>query len=150
MAVTAGQLGAGQYFQVDQAGSAVAVATPYDAELAALSAELDGTRVGYALNSGRVGSQPSRILVQRRRRNPDYGTLERERYEIRQGRDLFVLRPREGGAIDGGGASPGAMAGPAGVGLGQKPPRYIKPGDVVELGIDGLGSQRQVARAYEG
>ena len=32
---------------------------------------------------------------------------------------------------------------PAGVGMGQKPPRYLKPGDVVELGIEGLGSQRQ-------
>ena len=38
---------------------------------------------------------------------------------------------------------------PAGVGLGQKPePVYIKPGDVVELGIHGLGSSRQVAVAY--
>ena len=37
---------------------------------------------------------------------------------------------------------------PAGVGLGQKPPRYLKPGDVVELGIDGLGSSRQRLRAY--
>ena len=37
---------------------------------------------------------------------------------------------------------------PAGVGLGQKPPRYLRPGDVVELGIDGLGTQRQVARAW--
>jgi 2-keto-4-pentenoate hydratase/2-oxohepta-3-ene-1,7-dioic acid hydratase in catechol pathway len=37
---------------------------------------------------------------------------------------------------------------PAGVGLGQKPPLYLKPGDVVELGIDGLGTQRQVARAW--
>ena len=38
---------------------------------------------------------------------------------------------------------------PAGVGLGQKPePLYLKPGDVVELGIDGLGSSRQVAVAY--
>ena len=37
---------------------------------------------------------------------------------------------------------------PAGVGLGLKPPRYLKPGDVVELGIDGLGTQRQVARSY--
>lgn len=36
---------------------------------------------------------------------------------------------------------------PAGVGLGLKPPRYLKPGDVVELGIDGLGTARQVARA---
>lgn len=37
---------------------------------------------------------------------------------------------------------------PFGVGLGFNPPRYLKPGDVVELGIDGLGSSRQVARAY--
>jgi 2,4-didehydro-3-deoxy-L-rhamnonate hydrolase len=33
---------------------------------------------------------------------------------------------------------------PAGVGLGMKPPQYLKPGDVVELGIDGLGESRQV------
>jgi 2,4-diketo-3-deoxy-L-fuconate hydrolase len=32
---------------------------------------------------------------------------------------------------------------PAGVALGQKPPQYLKPGDVVELGIDNLGSQKQ-------
>lgn len=32
---------------------------------------------------------------------------------------------------------------PPGVGLGQKPPVYLKPGDVVTLGIDGLGQQRQ-------
>jgi len=32
---------------------------------------------------------------------------------------------------------------PPGVGLGMKPPRYLKPGDVVELGIAGLGQQRQ-------
>jgi 2-keto-4-pentenoate hydratase/2-oxohepta-3-ene-1,7-dioic acid hydratase in catechol pathway len=32
---------------------------------------------------------------------------------------------------------------PPGVGLGQKPPRYLKAGDVVELGIAGLGRQRQ-------
>ncbi len=38
---------------------------------------------------------------------------------------------------------------PAGVGLGMKPePFYLKPGDVVELGIDGLGSSKQTARAY--
>jgi 2-keto-4-pentenoate hydratase/2-oxohepta-3-ene-1,7-dioic acid hydratase in catechol pathway len=37
---------------------------------------------------------------------------------------------------------------PAGVGLGQKPPVYLKPGDVIELGIDGLGTQRQTARAW--
>lgn len=34
---------------------------------------------------------------------------------------------------------------PAGVGLGFDPPVYLKEGDVVELGIDGLGMQKQVA-----
>lgn len=38
---------------------------------------------------------------------------------------------------------------PAGVGLGFNPPRYLKPGDVVELGIEGLGEQRQTAVAYQ-
>jgi 2-keto-4-pentenoate hydratase/2-oxohepta-3-ene-1,7-dioic acid hydratase in catechol pathway len=37
---------------------------------------------------------------------------------------------------------------PSGVGLGMDPPRYLRPGDVVELGIDGLGSSRQTVRAY--
>ena len=37
---------------------------------------------------------------------------------------------------------------PAGVGLGFNPPVYLKPGDVVELGIDGLGTARQVLQAY--
>jgi 2-keto-4-pentenoate hydratase/2-oxohepta-3-ene-1,7-dioic acid hydratase in catechol pathway len=32
---------------------------------------------------------------------------------------------------------------PAGVGLGMSPPTFLKAGDVVELGIDGLGTQRQ-------
>lgn len=36
---------------------------------------------------------------------------------------------------------------PPGVGMGMKPPRYLKPGDVVELGIEGLGSQKQTTRA---
>lgn len=38
---------------------------------------------------------------------------------------------------------------PAGVGLGLKPPVYLKPGDVLELGIDGLGSSKQVCEAYK-
>lgn len=38
---------------------------------------------------------------------------------------------------------------PAGVGLGLTPPTFLKPGDVVELGIDGLGEQKQVARAWK-
>lgn len=32
---------------------------------------------------------------------------------------------------------------PPGVGMGMKPPRYLKAGEVVELGIEGLGQQRQ-------
>jgi 2-keto-4-pentenoate hydratase/2-oxohepta-3-ene-1,7-dioic acid hydratase in catechol pathway len=35
---------------------------------------------------------------------------------------------------------------PSGVGHGFHPPVYLKPGDVVELGIEGLGEQRQVVR----
>jgi 2-keto-4-pentenoate hydratase/2-oxohepta-3-ene-1,7-dioic acid hydratase in catechol pathway len=37
---------------------------------------------------------------------------------------------------------------PFGVGLGFNPPKYLKAGDVVELGIEGLGSSKQTARAY--
>jgi 2,4-diketo-3-deoxy-L-fuconate hydrolase len=31
---------------------------------------------------------------------------------------------------------------PAGVGHGAKPPKYLQPGDIVEMGITGLGTQR--------
>ena len=37
---------------------------------------------------------------------------------------------------------------PPGVGLGMKPPVYLKPGDVMTLGIDRLGEQRQVVVPY--
>ena len=37
---------------------------------------------------------------------------------------------------------------PAGVAMGHTPPRFLHPGDVVELGIEGLGSSRQQLRAY--
>ncbi|WP_343313428.1 fumarylacetoacetate hydrolase family protein [Brucella sp. BE17] len=36
---------------------------------------------------------------------------------------------------------------PPGVGMGMKPPRYLTAGDVVELGIEGLGTQKQNVRA---
>tara|TARA_R110002049_G_scaffold68233_3_gene176954 strand:+ start:1145 stop:2005 length:861 start_codon:yes stop_codon:yes gene_type:complete len=39
---------------------------------------------------------------------------------------------------------------PFGVGLGFNPPKYLKAGDVVELGIEGLGSSKQTAKAYSG
>lgn len=38
---------------------------------------------------------------------------------------------------------------PPGVGLGQKPPVYLKAGDVVRLGIQGLGVQTQVVHAWD-
>jgi 2-keto-4-pentenoate hydratase/2-oxohepta-3-ene-1,7-dioic acid hydratase in catechol pathway len=37
---------------------------------------------------------------------------------------------------------------PAGVGQGMKPPRFLRPGDVMRLGITGLGEQRQEVVAY--
>jgi 2-keto-4-pentenoate hydratase/2-oxohepta-3-ene-1,7-dioic acid hydratase in catechol pathway len=37
---------------------------------------------------------------------------------------------------------------PAGVGLGKKPPRFLKPGDTMRLAITGLGEQRQRVLAY--
>ena len=53
------QLGAGRYFQVGQAGNAVAIATPYDRKLADLSARLDATRLSYGT--------PEQQLKQRRK-----------------------------------------------------------------------------------
>jgi len=38
---------------------------------------------------------------------------------------------------------------PAGVGLGFNPPIYLKPGDILELGADFLGEQRQQVVAYK-
>ncbi len=38
---------------------------------------------------------------------------------------------------------------PFGVGLGLNPPRYLKDGDIIELGIDGLGVSKQICKAYK-
>ncbi len=38
---------------------------------------------------------------------------------------------------------------PAGVGMSKKPPRFLKPGDTVSLGIEGLGTQTQRVIAHE-
>ena len=38
---------------------------------------------------------------------------------------------------------------PPGVGLGYDPPVFLRPGDVMELGIEGLGTQRQEVVAFE-
>ncbi len=37
---------------------------------------------------------------------------------------------------------------PPGVGMGRKPPQFLKPGDVVTLGIEGLGEQRSRVTAW--
>lgn len=39
---------------------------------------------------------------------------------------------------------------PSGVGLGFDPPVYLKPGDRMRLGIEGLGESEQICRAYSG
>ena len=39
---------------------------------------------------------------------------------------------------------------PPGVGLGLKPPVFLRPGNVMRLGIEGLGEQRQEVKAYPG
>lgn len=39
---------------------------------------------------------------------------------------------------------------PAGVGLGMKPPRYLRDGDRVDIDIDGLGAQSRIVRAPTG
>ena len=39
---------------------------------------------------------------------------------------------------------------PPGVGLGMVPPRYLADGDVVDLEIESLGTQKQIFRKYEG
>jgi len=41
------ELGAGRYFEVEQAGNAVAIATPFDEKIASLSKKLDATRLYY-------------------------------------------------------------------------------------------------------
>ena len=38
---------------------------------------------------------------------------------------------------------------PAGVGQGYKPPVFLNPGNVVRLGVQGLGEQRQVASSHD-
>ncbi|HEY7672959.1 MAG TPA: vWA domain-containing protein [Gammaproteobacteria bacterium] len=53
------RLGRGRYFQVEQSGSALAIATPFDAEIAELSAELDSTRLYY-------GSEEARAAMSRK------------------------------------------------------------------------------------
>jgi Mg-chelatase subunit ChlD len=71
MAETAGPwtriaaLGGGRYFTVEQAGSAVAIATPFDAQIATLSAELDGTRVYFGSAEERAAMEAKTAAADR-------------------------------------------------------------------------------------
>ena len=59
---------------------------------------------------------------------------------------LYVIAPVKGGPADQAGLQPGDVIStgtPPGVGLGQKPPLYLKPGQTMKLGIQGLGVQTQ-------
>jgi Mg-chelatase subunit ChlD len=49
-------LGGGRYFTVEQAGGAVAIETPFDAEIATLSAQLDATRIYYGTAEERAAA----------------------------------------------------------------------------------------------
>lgn len=69
-----------------------------------------------------------------RRQSGNTTTMIFDPYEIvRYISQFLVLEP--GDLIDSGT--------PSGVGMGLRPPVFLQPGDVVELGIDGLGVQRQ-------
>jgi hypothetical protein len=56
------QLTQGRHFQVEQAGSAVAIATPFDARLASLSEELDKTRLFYG-DKAEKAKQKEKVLA---------------------------------------------------------------------------------------
>jgi len=58
-------LGQGAYFQVEQAGSAIAIATPFDRELAKLSATLDDTRL-YFGNKEEKERQQNKVAASRK------------------------------------------------------------------------------------
>jgi carboxyl-terminal processing protease len=64
-----------------------------------------------------------------------------------------VVSPIEGSPADRAGLKPGDLittGTPPGVGMGMKPsPVYLKPGDVMELGIEKLGQQRQTVYAWD-
>ena len=58
-------LGKGEYFHVDQAGSAVAIATPYDKKLAELSEKLDKTRLYYGSDEQKAQKQRKQAATEK-------------------------------------------------------------------------------------
>ena len=70
-------LGAGKFFQVEQSGSAVAIATPFDAKLAELSARLDDTRRYYG--SAEVRSEKDKKVATTDKLNSSASVASRAR-----------------------------------------------------------------------
>jgi uncharacterized protein YegL len=70
-------LGRGRYFTVEQAGSAVAIATPFDARIATLAAELDGTRLYYGSTEERAAMDRKVEATARLNEEASVGALAR-------------------------------------------------------------------------
>ena len=93
--------------------------------------ELARLRVGAAVAEGQRRDQAGRQHRGHDLRRPDAGQLRVAVHDAAAGRrDQHRARP-------------------PGVGLGHKPPVYLRPGDVVEYGVDGLGQARQRILAAE-
>jgi len=70
-------LGRGRYFTVEQAGSAVAIATPFDEQIATLSAELDDTRLYYGTAEARAQMEAKVEATERLNEEASVGALAR-------------------------------------------------------------------------
>ena len=70
-------LGHGRYFTVEQAGSAVAIETPFDSQIATLAAELDGTRVYYGSDEERAAMDAKIEATARLQEEASVGALAR-------------------------------------------------------------------------
>jgi Mg-chelatase subunit ChlD len=70
-------LGHGRYFTVEQAGSAVAIETPFDSQIATLAAELDGTRVYYGSDEERAAMDAKVEATARLQEEASVGALAR-------------------------------------------------------------------------
>ena len=70
-------LGRGRYFTVEQAGSAIAIETPFDARIATLAAELDGTRFYYGSDEERAAMDAKVAATTRLNEEASVGALAR-------------------------------------------------------------------------
>jgi Mg-chelatase subunit ChlD len=70
-------LGHGRYFTVEQAGGAIAIATPFDAEIATLAAELDATRLYYGSEDERRAMDAKIAATDRLRESASTAALAR-------------------------------------------------------------------------